>query len=164
MRTKFYFLLAAAALLFAACEEKEVKPDEPVIKVYQGSVTAADGTELTDNTTITVSELNDQGQVIFDGYVENITDDYENIMVRVQLDGDASQELCQADGTCLPTSTEYRLAEDLRSTDYAGFSAHCKPNDATKAAEFKAVYTFYAEEYPENTVTVNVVYQYTPAE
>ena len=164
MRTKFYFLLAAVAMFgFSACGDPNGPEDSATIKVFQGE--DGSGIEIENNGSITVDKI-EAGEVIFDGYVENVGEDDATMKVRVEMKSEgASQVLCQGDGTCLPTKTEYSLASrKVAPDDIAAFAAHCQPTDKTVAADYQVVYTFYSEENPTETVTVNVTYKYTPAE
>lgn len=165
MRTKFYFLLAAVAMFgFTACGDPNGPEDSATIKVYQGE--DGSGVEIENNGSITVDKI-ESGEVIFDGYVENVGEDDATMKVKVELKDTAhfSQVLCQGDGTCLPTNTEYNLASRaVAPDDIAVFAAHCQPKDKTVAGECPVKYTFYSEENPTETITVNVTYKYTPAE
>ena len=166
MRTKFYFLLAAVAMFgFTACgDPDEPNPGEAVIKLYQ----TVDGQDiaLEDNANITVTETGSMG-IVFDGYVENCTDDFEDIRVKIQGANASSVQFCQGSegGQCLPAAEEYEVAKDVQAEDIAPFQTHCQPAEGAVAGdEYKATMIFYAEEYPDNTMTVNVTYKYTPAE
>lgn len=166
MRTKFYFLLAVVAFIFAACEDNKTLNGD-VIKLYQGTNEEAQtgaGVVIEDGSTIVVDRV-ENGEVIFDGYVENLTDDYINLNVKVEKKSEGLQQMfCPVGESCKPESPEYVVKEDLMSEDFAVFAAHCVPDDKATAGEFNVAYTFYAEEYPDNTITVNVTYKYAPAE
>ena len=68
MRTKFYFLLAVVAFIFAACEDNKTLNGD-VIKLYQGTNEEAQtgaGVVIEDGATIVVDRV-ENGEVIFDG-------------------------------------------------------------------------------------------------
>ena len=130
------------------------------IKVYQGYLN--EGVELANDTSIVVDRVV-AGDVYFDGYAENIDDDFVHMKVRVEMKSEgAGQVFCQGDGTALPMNSVYSLSRETAPGDIAGFSAYCCPQDRTVAGDYEAVYTFYTEEYPEDTVAVNVTFRYVP--
>lgn len=133
------------------------------IKVYQGDMYEYEGVELANDTSIVVDDTDSFRGVNFSGYVENIGDDFVHMMVKVKQKSDgATLLLVQGDGMCLPLSDVYRLSRDVLPGDVIGFAAVCEPDDMSVAADYEAVYTFYTEEYPEDTVAVNVTFRYVP--
>lgn len=132
------------------------------IKVYQGYY-MDEGVELANDTSIVVDRVEFR-DVIFNGYAENIGDDYVNMKVRVEMKSEgAGQMFGQYGGSALPMNSVYPLSSrETAPGDIAGFEAHCCPQDRTVAGDYEAVYTFYTEEYPEDTVAVNVTFRYVP--
>lgn len=132
------------------------------IKVYQGDVYEYEGVELANDTSIVVDDTYPNG-VNFSGYVENIVEDYVNMKVKVKMKSDgATQMLVPGADVCLPPSDDYTIARDVLPEDIIGFTAICEPYDRSVAADYEAVYTFYTEQYPEDTVVVNVTFRYVP--
>ena len=132
------------------------------IKVYQGDMCEYEGVELANDTSIVVDTDPFRG-VNFSGYVENIGDDHVSMKIKVKQKSDGATLLfVRGDGTCLTPSDVYSLSYYVLPGDVIGFAALCEPDDWSVAADYEAVYTFYTEEYPEDTVAVNVTFRYVP--